>query len=177
MSEILWDKEKWFDFTEVITSEIIETPNYDYWKSQNTLDYNIAIRNKPSGWLFAQIEQNTTQSISNNTATTINTLWTKIGNTSMTSTANQITITQSWIYLINAYCFAWWSSNIVFRVMKNWVTIWPHCRMWTTSVWVNTPYIATFENLVVWDVLTLLFYQNSWSDQVLQSARLWVSKI
>ena len=47
MAEIIWDKEKGFDFTETIKPEIIETPNYDYWQSQNTLDYNIAIRNKP----------------------------------------------------------------------------------------------------------------------------------
>lgn len=35
---------------ETIYPETIETPTYDYWTSQNTLDYNIAIRNKPSAW-------------------------------------------------------------------------------------------------------------------------------
>lgn len=50
MTEIIWDKEKDFDFTETISNEIIETPTYDYWQSQTPLDYNVALRNKPVLW-------------------------------------------------------------------------------------------------------------------------------
>lgn len=35
---------------ETIYPETIETPTYDYWNSQNTLDYNVALRNKPTWW-------------------------------------------------------------------------------------------------------------------------------
>jgi hypothetical protein len=46
--EIIWEKEKWFDFTNVVKPEIIEIPDYSYWQSQNTLDYNVSLRNKPN---------------------------------------------------------------------------------------------------------------------------------
>lgn len=35
---------------ETIYPEVIEIPTYDYGNSQNTLDYNIALRNKPTNW-------------------------------------------------------------------------------------------------------------------------------
>lgn len=50
MTEIIWEKQKDFDFTETISNEIITPPSYDYWQSQNTLDYNTALRNKPIWW-------------------------------------------------------------------------------------------------------------------------------
>jgi hypothetical protein len=34
----------------VIKSPVLNTSNYDYWVNQNTLDYNIALRNKPTVW-------------------------------------------------------------------------------------------------------------------------------
>lgn len=39
---------KWAEVIETIYPETIEVPNYDYGNSQNTLDYNIALRNKPT---------------------------------------------------------------------------------------------------------------------------------
>ena len=47
MPEIIWDTKKGFDFTESIKPDIIQTPNYDYWTSQEPLDYEL-LRNKPS---------------------------------------------------------------------------------------------------------------------------------
>jgi len=41
---------KWTEKIETIYPETIEVPNYDYGNSQNTLDYNIALRNKPNWW-------------------------------------------------------------------------------------------------------------------------------
>lgn len=38
---------KWAEVIETIYPETIESPNYDYGNSQSTLDYNIALRNKP----------------------------------------------------------------------------------------------------------------------------------
>ena len=46
MTEIIWEKDKDFDFTETITPEVIETPTYDYGRSQAPLDYNL-LKNKP----------------------------------------------------------------------------------------------------------------------------------
>ena len=53
--EIIWEKEKWFDFTNVVKPEIIEIPDYSYWQSQNTLDYNISLRNKPNPYAWVWI--------------------------------------------------------------------------------------------------------------------------
>lgn len=38
---------KWAEVIETIYPETIESPTYDYGNSQSTLDYNIALRNKP----------------------------------------------------------------------------------------------------------------------------------
>jgi hypothetical protein len=43
-------KIKWAEKIENIIPKTIKTPDYTYWKSQNTLDYNIAVRNKPTIW-------------------------------------------------------------------------------------------------------------------------------
>jgi hypothetical protein len=46
--EIIWDKEKDFDFSETIKPETIKPlPSYDYWRSQEPLDYTL-LRNKPT---------------------------------------------------------------------------------------------------------------------------------
>jgi len=169
---------KWTEKIETIYPETIESPTYDYGNSQNTLDYNIALRNKPSGWLYAIIEAWGTQSIPNNTTTTITGLSTKSGNSAMTATSNQITITEAWAYLLSAYCFIWWTSwNIQFRIRKNGTSITPHYRVNPPSSSWTTPFINTIENLVVWDILTIILFQDSGSSQTLQNARLWVSKI
>jgi len=39
---------KWVETIENITPEILETPTYEYWQSQNQLDYEISLRNKPT---------------------------------------------------------------------------------------------------------------------------------
>jgi len=48
----IWEdtKVKWVEKIETIYPETIELPNYQYWQSQNTLDYELALRNKPSWW-------------------------------------------------------------------------------------------------------------------------------
>ena len=117
-------------------------------------------------------------SILNNTTTTITGLSTKIWDTAMTATADQITITQSWFYLINAFCYWGWSANLTnFRLLLNGSNIAPHIRLWTSTAWVVTPSITTMLSLVAWDVLTLTIYQNSGSTQVLQTPSLSVVKI
>lgn len=35
---------------ETIYPETLEMPSYDYWVHQNQLDYNVALRNKPTWW-------------------------------------------------------------------------------------------------------------------------------
>jgi len=38
---------KWVEKIEIVTPEVIEVPTYEYWQSQNQLDYEISLRNKP----------------------------------------------------------------------------------------------------------------------------------
>jgi len=47
MTKIEEDKIKWIEKIETVYPETIQLPNYQYWNSQNTLDYNISLRNKP----------------------------------------------------------------------------------------------------------------------------------
>lgn len=47
--ESSWDI-KWSEKIETIYPEVLEVPTYDYGASQNQLDYNIALRNKPTSW-------------------------------------------------------------------------------------------------------------------------------
>jgi hypothetical protein len=169
---------KWTDKIQDVSQEQIQVPDYQYGNNQNTLDYKIALRNKPTNWwLFASMSASSNMTIPNSTATTITNLLTKSWNTTMTATDNEITITQEGNYLLSAYCFAWWSSTIIFRIMKNWTSLVPHYRSWTSSAWSITPFINIIEPLVVWDVLTLLLFQNTWANQTLQSSRLSVLKI
>jgi hypothetical protein len=168
--------------SEEFTLITLKTEENTYWKDY---EYGWPIQKlRPwievawSTWwssLYATIEQ-WTQSIPNNVLTTLTWLSTISGNAAMTATADQITITQSWFYLLNAYCFIWWNSAVIYRILKNWVTITPHYRL-TTSSWASTPYIIAIENFVVWDNIKIAFYQNSGSSQTLQNARLSVSKI
>lgn len=41
---------KWTDKIQDVSQEQIQVPNYQYGNNQNTLDYNIALRNKPTNW-------------------------------------------------------------------------------------------------------------------------------
>jgi hypothetical protein len=41
---------RWTEKIETIYPETIDIPNYQYGNNQNTLDYNISIRNKPISW-------------------------------------------------------------------------------------------------------------------------------
>lgn len=44
------EKFKWSEKIQDVKQEELQIPNYQYGNSQNTLDYNIALRNKPSSW-------------------------------------------------------------------------------------------------------------------------------
>jgi len=175
-NEQIGDTDKDFESIDIIKPEFIKMPNYDYWRSQEGLDYR-RLRNKPTWWLYASMLA-WNQSIPNNTDTILTGFNTKVWDTAMTATANQITITQNGNYILSAFAFAGWDTwNIVFRIMKNWVTINPHYREWNTSSLARTPSVNTMQTLVAWDILTLLFFQNSWWAQTLQSAYLVVSKL
>ena len=41
---------KWAEKIETIYPETLEVPTYDYWFSQNTIDWEVAIRNLPTWW-------------------------------------------------------------------------------------------------------------------------------
>ena len=52
--ETLESQTKVWEKIETIYPETLEVPTYDYGNSQNTLDYNIALRNKPSWNIFCK---------------------------------------------------------------------------------------------------------------------------
>jgi hypothetical protein len=159
-------------------------PNKEYkntnipWFNQDRLN-PLSLRVNNTSWfsLYATIEASASQSIPHNTNTKLTGLSIKNGDTAMTATANQITITQTWAYLITASCFAWWSSDLSFAIYKNWSFINPSFRSGTSSNWAITPSITTIANLSAWDNITMYFIQSSWTSQILQNAMLWVSKI
>lgn len=106
--EIIWNnkKEKGVEKIETITPEVIETPNYDYWYSQNTLDYDVALRNKPS-WGWANVKTLIFNRLS--------TVWTGVQS-----------FTWFWFkptnYTIQAW-YNWLASNIEFSVWwYDWTT-------------------------------------------------------
>lgn len=163
--------------------EVLDWTDNNYWKDFNywwtIQQLRPWIEVEESWWasLYASISW-WLLSILNNTTTTITWLSTKIWDSAMTATADQITITQNWFYLINAFCYWGWSANLTnFRLLLNGSNIAPHIRLWTSTAWVVTPTITTMLSLVAWDVLTLTIYQNSGSTQVLQTPSLSVVKI
>ena len=140
----------------------------------NEWEYKKEIKN--AWWVYAKIEATSLQSIPNSTITKITWLSTKIWDSAMMATADQITITQAWTYLLNAYCFTWFSTSVVFRIYKNWSTIVPHYRESAPATsW--CPSITAVEQLVAWDVLTMIIFQWSWTSQSIQNATLSAIKI
>lgn len=73
--EAIWEdtKVKGVEKIETIYPETIELPNYQYWQSQNTLDYDLALRNKPSWWW--QIKTWILANINTNWSIVVNTVW------------------------------------------------------------------------------------------------------
>lgn len=168
--------------SEEFTPITLKTEENTYWKDY---EYGWPIQKlRPwievdwsTWWLYAAMQASSSMSIPNNTDTTIVNLLTKFWDTTMTATDNQITITQSWNYLLSAYCYIWWSTWIwQLRIIKNWISLVPYYVSTMTASW-TTPYINIIEYLVSWDVLTLLFYQNSWTTRTLINSRLSVLKI
>ena len=169
------NKNEWFN--EIKENELnYYTDMYNAWQTKQQLVIWREVKGNLSWTMFATIEQNVNQVIPTNIATTIINLWNKVWNTSMTNTANQINIVEDWFYNISAFCFCWWSWNIVFRVLKNWNITNPHCRLWTTTAVINTASINFYEQLSKWDILTMIIYQDSWLNQTIQISRLSVCK-
>ena len=83
----------------------------------------------------------------------------------MTATANQVTITKSWVYMISASLeFAnWWSTSPTRRIVaikKNTTTINENEIYATNAEWAF-PAVVTIENLVAWDIITVRARQLS----------------
>ena len=133
MAEIIWDKEKGFDFTETITPEVIQTPNYDYWNSQNTLDYNIALRNKPTWWWSKTLIFERPASV-----WTWLQSFTGFGFTpkNYTIQATRTDITATWYPCFSDWCFDW-TTEIIRQVAD-----------WYSRILTNT--------------IIRLFYTNQW---------------
>lgn len=146
---------KWTEKINTIYPETIQVPDYDYGNSQNTLDYNIALRNKPNP-SYALIEWNSTQSIPDNIQTQVTILSVVITNdTWLTWTANQITINSAWMYNIVAWV-RMPNTGTNFHIMKN-------AAVYISSIqWGLTLNINKLALLAVWDVITLEVYQNTW---------------
>jgi hypothetical protein len=153
-----------------------DTRNFKYGATIQQLRPGIEVLDNGSS-LYASIFATGTQSIPNTTNTTVTGLSTKVWDTTMTATSDQITITKSWNYLLNAYSFCGWSSNIYFAILKNWTAITPHFRSGTSSYGSITASINSLQSLVVWDILTLRIYQDSGGAQTLQNMYLAVSKL
>lgn len=130
-----------------------------------------------SSSLYAKIYAGWSQSVPQAVETKLTWLVNKEWDTNMTAVADQITITETWVYNLNAYCFCWFTANTIFRIKKNWTSISPHIRLYTTSG-STTPLLTAVESLTAWDVLTIAVYHSGWwLNESVQSATLSAIKI
>ena len=186
MSEIIWDKEKGFDFTETITPEVIQTPTYDYWNSQNTLDYNVALRNKPSvswwvwnNWAYSFVIAN--WSATNVTTTLPLKWWFNWWWVVLNDTANNwIKVTEAWLYYITAQASFWLTNwaRIYTRIRVNWKWIWlsQYYRYpSTTTIYYYPIHISGVWHLNAWDVVTFVWYSDWTLDWSQQDVSNWVT--
>jgi hypothetical protein len=164
--------------------EVLDWTENDYWKDFNywwtIQQLRPWIEVEDTWWksLYASISW-WLLSVLNNSTTIITWFSTKIWDISMTAIDNQITITQTWNYILSAFTYTSWNNwNIIFRILKNWVSLWPHYRQWPDSTELGrTAPINVIQTLLAGDVLTLSFFQNSWWTKTLQSTYLAVSKL
>lgn len=120
---------------EYITPEYLETPNYEYWFNQQPLDYEKALRNKPTSWLRVKLG-----------ATTITSTWTlaitwiwfrpKLVNIISNRSANWISIGNSdWVSQFVDYIDDWWgawtSNSLIINHRDAWST---KCQASLTSL-------------------------------------------
>lgn len=180
-NEIIWTKEKGFDFTDTIKPEIIETPTYDYWNSQNTLDYNVALRNKPklnqNKYCFANITSNKTLNSWTSFVITFDKFETN--DSWMSTTSDRIIITQNWQYhlcwLITYSYVPWWVREGWLRYTRNWTTT-TIVDTYQSSPWAGistTIALNTILTLEVWDYIQMRAYQDSWVTCNISS---WISQ-
>lgn len=165
--EIIWDKEKDFDFSETIKPETIKPLlSYDYWRSQEPLDYTL-LRNKPVVQVVAKTYYISDVTFDVPTATITNALFSNITCTTwMDITVNRATITKAWVYQISANIT--WNSNSAswFRevtVVINGSNYFIVSSDNAKSSWWSYTNLSWAINLNVWDYIELKLYQDSWT--------------
>lgn len=123
--------------------------------------------------------QSGTETIATATQTTLTTLTSVSWDTGMTATANRITITQAWTYLISISIFdatwsAAWVRNAV--IVKNGTNAFIARRIasGTSSLDCSASYPLV---LVAWDYLELASYQDSWVNMTASTSFISAVKI
>lgn len=125
---------KWTEKIETIYPKTIDIPTYDYGNSQNTLDYDIALRNKPIVWSNYKI-------------------WNWIFTTTWS-----ISITWLWFTpkLIEIFCNN--SSSWFCQWKWDWISQFVN-YFDTSSAWLSTSYIIWYRNawntVVQWTLTSL----------------------
>jgi len=151
MTKIEEDKIKWIEKIETVYPETIQLPNYQYWNSQNTLDYNISLRNKPviESWQF-YIWNTTITSTGNKSITGVwfkpkivrFIVWDNVWNPSYVSIW---AMTTQWQYAMNfqtsacdnGRCIHLWTKcwAVYVSMDTDWFTI--NCNYWTNTAYVT----------------------------------------
>lgn len=167
-NEIIWEKnDKEFDFSQVIIPDVIKvTPEYRYWRSQAPLDYNL-LRNKPNIEIPTKNYYISDVTFSCPTSTSTTASFTAVNSTTwMNVTRNRATITKAWIYQVSANIT--WNSNSAswFRevaVVINWSNYFIVSSDNAKSSWWSYTNLSWALSLNVWDYVTLILSQDSWT--------------
>ena len=143
-------------------------PSQQYGKDQDTLDYNIAIRNKWAGSAtYAVMQSNGNESINDSTQTLVTNLGTKFtSDTSMFWTSNRITITTAGVYFLSAM-IRYQASTVGFYqciITKNWSgnTIWIGIVS-PTGAGAQMCFASCYDSASAWDYYELYAYHTHWS--------------
>lgn len=178
-------KEVWIDHLKMDNDIIpVNSGNYQdsflYGKSIEALDYNTGIKNKPETTsMNACLIQSGTQNISTATQTALTTLTSVSGDTTMTATANQITITQAWTYLISLSFFdaswsATWVRNAIINKNGSNAFIARRIPSASSGLDVSASYPLV---LSIGDIIKMDIYQDSWISMTASTAFISAVKI
>ena len=162
------------DKIETISIPIIQTPDYKYWASQDTIDAKVWVRNISSSIQFASLEMSGSQTIPSATQTQITSFDTSGSYWSALTVSGQtIVVNTTWRYQISYGGFMWDSTTWVrnFDLVVNW-TINMIIRAYKDSNWFCNTMSSYVDNFNAWDIVRLDVYQNAWINQTAQKMRL-----